>query len=74
MNLVKNYLKDYELVSVKKENLTNDNIEQLYYEVPRGHKFEVLARIIDITPDFYGIIFCRTKMETDEVASKLSHK
>jgi superfamily II DNA/RNA helicase len=35
MNLVKNYLKDYELVSVKKENLTNDNIEQLYYEVPR---------------------------------------
>jgi ATP-dependent RNA helicase DeaD len=74
MNLVKNYLKDYELVSVKKENLTNDNIEQLYYEVPRGHKFEVLSRIIDITPDFYGIIFCRTKMETDEVASKLSHK
>lgn len=74
MNLVKNYLKDYELVSVKKENLTNDNIKQLYYEVPRWHKFDVLARIIDITTDFYWIIFCRTKMETDEVASKLSFK
>jgi superfamily II DNA/RNA helicase len=35
MNLVKKYLKDYELVSVKKENLTNDNIAQMYYEVPR---------------------------------------
>ncbi len=74
MNLVKKYLKDYELVSVKKENLTNDNIAQMYYEVPRWHKFEVLSRIIDITTDFYWIIFCRTKLETDEVASKLTFK
>lgn len=74
MNLVKKYLKDYELVSVKKENLTNDNITQMYYEVPRWHKFDVLSRIIDITTDFYGIIFCRTKLETDEVASKLTFK
>lgn len=74
MNLVKNYLKDYEQVSIKKENLTNDNITQVYYDVPRWHKFEVLERIIDITPDFYWIIFCRTKLETDEVASKLSFK
>lgn len=74
MNLVKKYLKDYELISVKKEDLTNASIKQLYYEVPRWHKFEVLARIIDITPDFYWIIFCRTKVETDEVASKLTFK
>jgi ATP-dependent RNA helicase DeaD len=74
MGLVKKYLKDHELIAVKKENLTNDNITQQYYEVPRGHKFDVLCRIIDITPDFYGIIFCRTKAETDEVASKLSQR
>lgn len=74
MGLVKKYLKDYELIAVKKENLTNDNITQQYFEVPRGHKFDVLCRILDITPDFYWIIFCRTKAETDEVASKLSQR
>ena len=40
-------------ISVKKENLTNDNITQQFYEVPRGHKFDVLCRILDISPDFY---------------------
>ena len=74
MGLVKKYLKDYELIAVKKENLTNDNITQQFYEVPRGHKFDVLCRILDISPDFYWIIFCRTKAETDEVASKLSQR
>lgn len=74
MGLVKKYLKEYELIAVKKENLTNDNITQQYFEVPRGHKFDVLCRILDITPEFYGIIFCRTKAETDDVASKLSQR
>lgn len=73
-NIVKNYMRDYETISIKKEELTNSNIKQVHYDAPRGHKFDVLCRILDITPDFYGIIFCRTKAETDEVASKLSQK
>ncbi len=72
--IVKNYMRDYETIAIKKEELTNANIKQVYYDAPRGHKFDVLCRILDITPDFYGIIFCRTKAETDEVASKLSQK
>ncbi|MGE4443854.1 MAG: DEAD/DEAH box helicase [Candidatus Altimarinota bacterium] len=72
--IVKNYMRDYETISIKKEELTNSNIKQVHYDAPRGHKFDVLCRILDITPDFYGIIFCRTKAETDEVASKLSQK
>lgn len=67
-------MRDYETISIKKEELTNSNIKQVHYDAPRGHKFDVLCRILDITPDFYGIIFCRTKAETDEVASKLSQK
>lgn len=74
LSIVKNYMRDYETIAIKKEELTNDKIKQVYYEAPRGHKFDVLCRILDITPDFYGIIFCRTKAETDEVASKLSQK
>ncbi|MDD5769614.1 MAG: DEAD/DEAH box helicase [Candidatus Gracilibacteria bacterium] len=74
LSIVKNYMKDYETIAIRKEDLTNEKIQQVYYEAPRGHKFDVLCRILDITPDFYGIIFCRTKAETDEVASKLSQK
>lgn len=73
-NIVKNYMRDYETVAIKKTELTNNNIAQHYYEAPRNHKFDVLCRILDVTPSFYGIIFCRTKAETDEVAAKLAQK
>lgn len=74
LNIVKNYMRDYEKVAIKKSELTNENISQIHYEAPRGHKFDVLGRILDITPDFYWIIFCRTKAWTDELASKLSQR
>lgn len=73
-NIVRNYMNDYEVVNIKKETLTNDAITQIYYDAPRWHKFDVLCRILDITLDFYWIIFCKTKAETDDVASKLSQK
>jgi len=46
-------MRDYETISIKKEELTNNKISQVYYEAPRGHKFDVLCRILDITPLFY---------------------
>ena len=48
-------------------NLTN----QIYLEVVKQDKFEALCRIIDMESAFYGIIFCRTKVEVDEVTGKL---
>ncbi len=51
-------------------NLTN----QIYFEVIRQDKFEALCRIIDIETSFYGIIFCRTKVEVDEVSGKLTDR
>lgn len=71
MDIVKNYMKDYDLISVKSQNLTNNNIEQKHFEIRRENKFEALTRIIEIQENFYSIIFCKTKLDVDELASKL---
>ena len=71
MDIVKNYMQEYDLISVKSQNLTNNNIEQKYYEVRREQKFDALTRIIEIQENFYSIIFCKTKLDVDELASKL---
>lgn len=71
MAIVKNYMKDYDLISVKSENLTNNNIEQKYFEIKRDYRFEALTRIIELEEKFYSIIFCKTKLDVDELASKL---
>ncbi len=47
------------------------NTSQIYYEVNEGDKFEALCRIADIEEDFYAIVFCRTKIESDELSRKL---
>ena len=47
--------------------LTTSLTRQIYYELFARDKFEALRRIIDANPDFYGIVFCRTRIETDEV-------
>ncbi|MBL0308836.1 MAG: DEAD/DEAH box helicase [Bacteroidetes bacterium] len=74
LRLAKNFMKDYDLVEVKKEQVTSDLTEQIYFEVRESERFEALSRIIDVEPDFYGIIFCRTKIETDQVAHKLNDR
>ncbi|HRH54021.1 MAG TPA: helicase C-terminal domain-containing protein, partial [Chitinophagales bacterium] len=50
---------------------TNANIEHQYYLVQPKNKYAALKRILDYNPDIYGIIFCRTKAETQEIAEKL---
>lgn len=57
---------------IKAQNtLTTNLTNQIYFEVVRQDKFEALCRIIDMESAFYGIIFCRTKVEVNEVTSKL---
>jgi ATP-dependent RNA helicase DeaD len=74
MNIAKKYMKDHQVIKVKNENITADLTEQIYFEVNERDKFEALCRILDIENDFYGIIFCRTKLDVDNVASKLSER
>ena len=60
LSLAKRHMGKFEMVSVKKEELTNVLIEQTYYEVPNRDKFDALCRIIDVETDIYGIVFCNT--------------
>lgn len=58
-------------ISAGGENKTASNIEHVYYEVQMRDRYAALRRIIDVNPNFYGIIFCRTRSETQEVADRL---
>jgi len=69
--LAHKYMEGYEFLSVKKEPLTTNLTEQIYFEVKASDKFEALCRIIDIEDGFYGLVFCRTKSDVDSVASHL---
>ncbi|MFQ5561242.1 MAG: DEAD/DEAH box helicase, partial [Nitrospinota bacterium] len=66
--------KDKKMVSVKKEQLTTNLTDQIYFEVGASDKFEALTRIIDIEKDFYALIFCRTKIDVQNVTSKLKER
>ena len=72
--LAKKYMGDYTLLAAKKEQLTTNLTEQIYFEVKAADKFEALCRIIDIEDAFYGLIFCRTKSDVDEVAAHLTDR
>lgn len=71
LKLAKTFMKEYDLVEVAKKEESKANIDQSYFEVQNSDRFVTLCRVIDTEPEFYGIVFCRTKMETDEIASKL---
>ncbi len=72
--LAKNYMNDYEVIAAAKDNLSKANIQQIYFEVPQSDKFEALFRIIDVEESFYGLVFCRTKIDADEISHKLSNR
>ncbi len=69
--LAHGYMDGYELLTAKKEQLTSNLTEQIYFEVKSADKFEALCRIIDIEGSFYGLIFCRTKRNVSSLVSQL---
>lgn len=69
--LAHKYMEGYELLIAKKEQLTTNLTEQIYFEVKHSDRFEALCRIIDIEDNFYSIIFCRTKSDVDAVFTHL---
>ena len=66
-----NYMSNPREVSTGKANRSAENIEHLYYVVHARDRYPALRRIVDASPGIYGMIFCRTRMETQEVASHL---
>ncbi len=74
MNIAHKFMREYEIVKVKQRQMTADLVAQIYFEVRREDKFEALTRIIDMESDFYALVFCRTKNDVDELASRLQHR
>ncbi|WP_374028953.1 DEAD/DEAH box helicase [Bdellovibrio bacteriovorus] len=68
------YLESPETVQVNKSVGTADTIEQIYYTVKNSYKTEVIGRLLQTLPEFYGIIFCQTKMEVAELADVLTQR
>ncbi|PIE69427.1 MAG: RNA helicase [Deltaproteobacteria bacterium] len=69
--IAKTYMRDYEIVSVRKQEMTADLTDQIYFEVNENDKFEALCRIIDMAEACYAIVFCRTKVEVDQTVGRL---
>jgi ATP-dependent RNA helicase DeaD len=71
LNIAKRYMREYDVVSVRKQEMTTELTDQIYFEVNESDKFEALCRIIDMAEEFYGIVFCRTKNDVDQTAGRL---
>ena len=71
MQIAKKYMAEYDVLKVNQGELTVRKTDQIYFEVAAADKLEALCRIIDIEEDFYGLVFCRTKVDVDNVANQL---
>jgi ATP-dependent RNA helicase DeaD len=66
-----NYMTDPVEVSVGKKNSGAENVEHIYHMVHAKDRYSALKRVLDFVPEVYGIVFCRTRQETKEVAQQL---
>lgn len=71
LRIAKNYMTDYEEITIGDRNAGAENVSHIYYVAQAKHRYLVLKRIVDYNPDIYGIVFCRTRQETKDVADSL---
>jgi ATP-dependent RNA helicase DeaD len=69
--IAKKYMNNPIEITVGTKNSSADNVSHFYTIVHAKDKYKVLKRIADFEPDIYALVFCRTRRETQEVASKL---
>ena len=69
--IAKGYLHDYKEIVVGSRNEGAEHVNHIYYMVNAKDKYLALKRLVDYYPRIFAIIFCRTKIETQEVADKL---
>lgn len=67
----KNYLHDAKEITIGRKNESTSNVKHVVYTVHAKDKYAALKRIVDYYPQIYGIVFCRTRKETQEIADKL---
>lgn len=74
LNLIKTYLKDPKVIKIQKKTLSNASIEQKHFIVKFDHMSEAVCRILDSLDDYYGMIFCRTKVDAKSLADELNSR
>ena len=67
----KSYMNDPMEITVGNKNVGAKNIHHVYYNVPERDRYKAVKRILDFNPNIYGLIFCRTRRTTQDVADKL---
>jgi ATP-dependent RNA helicase DeaD len=71
VTIANRYMKNHKEITVGKRNAGAENVEHVCYMVQEKERYLALKRIVDFYPDIYGIVFCRTRNETQIVADKL---
>src|SRR5690554_491709 len=69
--IAKMYMTDPLEVSIGNKNEANANIQHIYFSIKEKDRYEALKRLIDFNPKIFGLVFCRTRIETQQVAEKL---
>ncbi|KAA6320954.1 DEAD-box ATP-dependent RNA helicase CshA [termite gut metagenome] len=69
--IAKKYLREAKEITIGRKNESVNTVKHVAYMVHAKDKYAALKRIVDYYPQIYGIIFCRTRMETQEIADKL---
>jgi ATP-dependent RNA helicase DeaD len=69
--IAKNYMSDPEEITVGDKNTGNANIEHQYIVTQERDKYSALKRLLDYTPEIFGLIFCRTRIDTQRIAESL---
>lgn len=67
----KKYLRNAKEITIGRKNESTANVKHVVFTVHAKDKYAALKRIVDYYPQIYGIIFCRTRKETQEIADKL---
>jgi ATP-dependent RNA helicase DeaD len=70
-SIIKQYMNNPVTVAVDPVNTAATNVKHVVHMVQASDRYEVVKRIADINPNIYGIVFCRTRRETKDIASKL---
>lgn len=74
LSIASNFMGEYEIVEEEARPEEPVLTEQLYWLVREDDKTEALVRLIDSTPEFYGLVFCQTKADADTVAKELDER
>ncbi|WP_041720675.1 DEAD/DEAH box helicase [Pseudodesulfovibrio piezophilus] len=74
MRIATEFMRDYETVTVKTTKNDSPLIRHIFHEMADSDRFEALCRVIDAQPEFYGLVFTRTRADADTVAERLNER